>query len=167
MLPVMDYENVFNFLLKGWYPVGLSKDQKRSFRRKACGNYKIESGALYYAKRCLKDMSGDRQWKRVIKSKEEQERIMIACHASPEGKSSGQDFKVGVSNLERQSKERDPLCCRPNTSGEGESIPNTSREGNDIPNTTGEEAGGGGGLDLDIQCPNFDYLTHVPAINSG
>ena len=27
--------------------------------------------------------------------------------------------------------------------------------------------GGGGGLDLDIQYPNFDYLTHVPAINSG
>ena len=39
MLPVMDYENVFNFLLKGRYPVGFSKDQKRSFRRKACGNY--------------------------------------------------------------------------------------------------------------------------------
>ena len=31
----------------------------------------------------------------------------------------------------------------------------------------GKKRGGGGGLDLDIQCPNFDYLTHVPAINSG
>ena len=45
-------------------------------------------------------MSGDQQWKHVIKLKAEQERIMIACHASPEGKSSGlariQNFKVGV-----------------------------------------------------------------------
>ena len=55
----------------------------------------------------------------MIKSKEEQERIMIACHASPEGKSSGQariqNFKVGVSNIVGQS------------------------------NTSGREGGGGGG----------------------
>ena len=43
-----------------------------------------EGGVLYYGKLSLcKDPSGDRQWKRVIKSKEEQERIMKACHASP------------------------------------------------------------------------------------
>ena len=87
MLLAMDYESVFNFLLKGRYPVGFSKDQKRSFRRKARGYYKLEGGVLYYAKSCCKDQSGDRQWKRVIKSKEEQERIMKACHVSPEGKS--------------------------------------------------------------------------------
>ena len=46
------YESVFNFLLKGRYPVGFSKDQKRSFRRKARGNYKVEGGVLYYAKSC-------------------------------------------------------------------------------------------------------------------
>ena len=61
------------------------------------------------------DMSGDRQCMEHdgIKSKEEQERIMIACHTSPEGKLSGlvriQNFKVGVSNIARQS----------NTSGGG------------------------------------------------
>ena len=47
----------------------------------------------------------------MIKSKEEQERIMIACHASPQGKSSGlariQNFKP--INIVRQS----------NTSGGG------------------------------------------------
>ena len=47
----------------------------------------------------------------MIKSKEEQERIMIACHASPQGKSSGlariQNFKP--INIVRQS----------NTSGRG------------------------------------------------
>ena len=52
MLLAMDYESVFNFLLKGRYPVGFSKDQKRSFRRKAHGNYKIGGGVLYYAKSC-------------------------------------------------------------------------------------------------------------------
>ena len=61
----------FNFFLKGRYPVGFSKDQKGSFRRKARGNYKVEGGVLFYAKSCCKDPSGDRQWKRVIKSKEE------------------------------------------------------------------------------------------------
>ena len=45
-----------------------------------------EGGVLHYAKSCCKDPSGDQQWKRVIKSKEELERIMKACHASPEGK---------------------------------------------------------------------------------
>ena len=30
----MDYESVFNFLLKGGYPVGFSKDQKRSLDEK-------------------------------------------------------------------------------------------------------------------------------------
>ena len=49
----------------------------------------------------------------MINSKEEQERIMIACHASPEGKSSRlariQNFKVGSSNIVGQS----------NTSGGG------------------------------------------------
>ena len=42
------YESVFNFLLKGRYPVGFSKDQKRSFRRKARGNYKVEGGVLQW-----------------------------------------------------------------------------------------------------------------------
>ena len=88
-------------------------------------------------------MSGDRQWKRVIKSKEEQERIMIACYASPEGKSSGlariQNFKVGFDNILRglmyinriRAGEGgggggggDHPCDRPNTSGEGEGRPN-------------------------------------------
>ena len=46
------------------------------------------------------------QWRSTVtKSKEEQERIMIACHASPEGKSSGlariQNFKP--INIVRQS----------------------------------------------------------------
>ena len=44
----------------------------------------------------------------MIKSKEEQERIMIACHASPQGKSSGlariQNFKP--INIVRQSNTR-------------------------------------------------------------
>ena len=63
----------------------------------------------------------------MIKSKEEQERIMIACHASPEGKSSTsglariQNFKT--INIVRQSNTSGGgimhPCDRPNTSGEG------------------------------------------------
>ena len=34
-------------MLKGRYPVGFSKNQKRSFIRKARGNYKVDNGALY------------------------------------------------------------------------------------------------------------------------
>ena len=74
----------------------------------------------------------------MIKSKEEQERIMIACHASPEGKSSGlariQNFKEGGSNIVGQSANYSNTsgggeggnhpCDRPNTSGEGEGRPN-------------------------------------------
>ena len=68
----------------------------------------------------------------MIKSKEEQERIMIACHASPQGKSSGlariQNFKP--INIVRQSNTSGGggrgggggimhSCDRPNKSGEG------------------------------------------------
>ena len=94
---VCNSESVCNLLKEGIQLHGFSKDQKRSFRRKARGNYKVDNGALYL-----------RQLKRVIKWKEEQEKIMIACHASPEGKSSG---LVRI---------RNHPCDRPNTSGEGE-----------------------------------------------
>ena len=69
------------------------------------------------------------------KSKEEQERIMIAF-TRLEDKSSGlariQNFKVRVSNIVRQSNTsggrrggegRDHPCDRPNSSGEGEGRP--------------------------------------------
>ena len=79
MLLAMDYESVFNFLLKGRYPVGFLK----IFHEKRVEITRLR--VVFFI--MLKDPSGDRQWKRVIKSKEEQERIMKACHASPEGKS--------------------------------------------------------------------------------
>ena len=49
---------------------------------------KVENGVLHYAKSCSKYMylSSDQQWKCVIKSKEEQERMTKAWYASPEGK---------------------------------------------------------------------------------
>ena len=78
-------------------------------------------------------MSGDRQWKRVVKSKEVQERLMIACHASPEGKSSCRpgaypEFQSGsfqhCTSIEYERGGGGGPCDRPNTSGEGEGRPN-------------------------------------------
>ena len=44
-----------------------------------------------FIQKLFQDMSGDRQWKRVIKwrGRRAGKNIMIACHASPEGESSG------------------------------------------------------------------------------
>ena len=78
----MDDEIVLNSVLvkrKVSRPFGCSKDQKRSFRRK-----RVEITRLTMAL-----IVPRYEWRAtVIKSKEEQERIMIACHALPEGKSS-------------------------------------------------------------------------------
>ena len=80
----------------------------------------------------------------MIKSKEEHERIMIACHASPEGKSSGlariyPEFQSGglqhCTSIEYEpgggggGGGGDHSCDRPNTSGEGEGRPNNTSSG--------------------------------------
>ena len=86
-------------------PVGCSKDQKRSFRRKRVEITRLTMALFIY--KLFQDIYiYIYEWRStVIKSKEEQERIMIACHASPEGKSSGlariQNFKP--INIVRQS----------------------------------------------------------------
>ena len=77
----MDDESVLNSVLvkrKVSRSVGCSKDQKRSFRRKRVEITRLTMALFIY--KLFQDMSGDQQWKRVIKSKEEQERIRIACH---------------------------------------------------------------------------------------
>ncbi len=47
-----EYPNVFNYLSAQEYPADLSgKDEKRNFRRKCKGNFKLEDGQLKYRKK--------------------------------------------------------------------------------------------------------------------
>ena len=70
----MNFDDIFNFLVHGHYPNALSKDQKRSFRRKATENYKVEKGVLYYAKKATGP--SDRLWRIVITTNDEQRKII-------------------------------------------------------------------------------------------
>ena len=70
--------------MHGSYPTGYSKDQKRSFRRKAKLNFRVKSGVLYYS--ASSALADERRWRRVITTKEERHRVMTSCHASAEGK---------------------------------------------------------------------------------
>ena len=79
-----DYDALVEFLLLGRYPSGLSKVQKRSYRRKAQENYKVDSGGILFYSANVQDR--DRVWRRVVNTKEERCRIMKSCHASTEGK---------------------------------------------------------------------------------
>ena len=72
----------------GSYPTGYSKDQKRSFRRKAKLNFRVKSGVLYYYASSVS--AEERRWRRVITA-EESHRVItsVSCHASAEGKHRG------------------------------------------------------------------------------
>ncbi|PIK39503.1 putative gypsy retrotransposon integrase-like protein 1-like [Apostichopus japonicus] len=65
--------NIFDYCLNQAYPEGLSRDQKKEFRRK-CRNFTIKDGALFYIGHKQDHMA------RVISSREEQQRIVAACH---------------------------------------------------------------------------------------
>lgn len=78
-----DYDAIFNYLWRNQYPIGFDKSQKRALRRKA-SNYKAENGNLYY--RASSNARGPREWKQVPRSVEDRNRILVACHALPEGK---------------------------------------------------------------------------------
>ena len=79
MMAEQEYDKIYKYLHCKQYPERISKDQKRNFRRKCLNNYKIQKGILYY------HAKGSAEWKQVIASKKEQDRIIKACHALPQG----------------------------------------------------------------------------------
>ena len=80
---MVDYKAIQEFLNDGSYPVGYSKDQKRSLRRKAKLNFQFKSGVLCYSVSSVS--TKERRWRRVIPTEEERHRIMKICHASAKG----------------------------------------------------------------------------------
>ena len=73
--------------LDGSYPTGYSKDQKRSFRRKAKLNFSSQIWCPYIMH--ASSVSADkRRWRRVTIAEEERHRVITStnCHASAEGK---------------------------------------------------------------------------------
>ena len=103
-----EFDQVYNYLTRNHYPEGLTKDEKRNFRRKvanqqlyadipqliiiimltmqATGNYKAEDGKLYYSKQARKGEANNGQsWKMCVRSEEEKLRVLQACHASSTG----------------------------------------------------------------------------------
>ena len=55
--------------LDGSYPTGYSKDQKRSFRRKAKLNFRVKSGVLIMHATSVS--AEERRWRRVTTAEEE------------------------------------------------------------------------------------------------
>ena len=82
-IEMVDSKAIQEFLNYGSYPVGYSKDQKSSLRRKAKLYFQVKSGVLYYSISSVS--TKERRWRRVIPTEDERHRIMKSCHASAEG----------------------------------------------------------------------------------
>ena len=76
---IEEYDAIFHYLRTDHHPPGLSRDQRRSLRRKAKNNYRVRKERLLIGKSQLET------WKQVPRSREERDRIMKLCHALPEG----------------------------------------------------------------------------------
>ena len=72
-----EYDELYDYVARQQYPDGFSKDQKRVLRRKA-SKYKVEQGLLFY---CCKNQ----HYKQVIRTEQDKQRILEACHCLPEG----------------------------------------------------------------------------------
>ncbi len=65
----VEYEAIYQFLRRGQYPDGCSKNEKRVLRRKAKDNYKTEKDYLFYRPR------GGTSWKKVPRFPKERTHI--------------------------------------------------------------------------------------------
>ena len=70
----------------GIYPEGLSKNEKRNFRRKCRENFKIENGQLYYSKSDRDTATQkEHEWKLCVKTEDDKQRMLRSCHSSATG----------------------------------------------------------------------------------
>ena len=68
------YNQVFYYLRDNQYPEGCTKDQKRNLRKKA-QKFILDDGALFFV---ANENSPPKRW---VHNKEEQERVLHACHS--------------------------------------------------------------------------------------
>ena len=68
------YNQVFYYLRDNQYPEGCTKDQKRNLRKKA-QKFILDDGALCFV---ANENSPPKRW---VHNKEEQERVLHACHS--------------------------------------------------------------------------------------
>ena len=85
-----DYDEVYSFWQDNTYPNGLSKNEKRNFRRKCNENFFVREGQLYHRKstrddRKLRPTVVEASGRLCIKTAEEKLRILKACHSSEIG----------------------------------------------------------------------------------
>ena len=80
-----DYEEIYRFCEDNVYPCGLSKNQKRNFRRKCGENFKTDDGQLYYRRSNRGKSDTPSKWMLAVKTVEEKERVLKSCHSSPTG----------------------------------------------------------------------------------
>ena len=77
------YDEVYKFCEEREYPSGLSKDEKRNFRRRCTDSFMVNDGQLYYRKFSRRKSSEQQNdWKLCVKSLDEKERILTSCHSS-------------------------------------------------------------------------------------
>ena len=68
------YNQVFQYFRDNQYPEGWTKDQKRNLRKKA-QKFFLDDGALFFV---ANENSEPKRW---VHDKEEEERILHACHS--------------------------------------------------------------------------------------
>ena len=77
---------VEKYLLRGEYPVGMTKADKANLRRKCRNNFKTEDGVLYYRKNVeTGDKQEDSLWRICVRTCEDKMRILESCHAGLAG----------------------------------------------------------------------------------
>ena len=69
-----DYEAVCDYLLRGTYPTGFSKNQRRVLRRKTLEHFELRGGILYYSG-TSKQRAEEGIEKIVVKSNQDKKRI--------------------------------------------------------------------------------------------
>lgn len=75
MAETSTYDEVFYYLRDNKYPDDFMKDQKRNLRKKA-QKFALDNGALFYIGMGKNDLP--RRW---VYNKDEQQKILAACHS--------------------------------------------------------------------------------------
>ena len=99
---VPNVEDILQYLTQKTYPRGSSASRKRSLRRSATNNYKLDRGTLYYKcqKRIIVDIEpsqsnpppeADPEWRKYIQDENERNEIFVSMHSSAQGGHLGRD----------------------------------------------------------------------------
>ena len=90
--------NLGGCTLYGSYPTGYSKDQKRSFGRKAKLNFNLVSIIMHASSVLVEERRWIEESNSLTTAEEERHRVIISanCHVSAEGKHRGDIYTVYV-----------------------------------------------------------------------